>query len=202
MRILLAESHELICSAIACLLEHCGYEVAGRTGTAADVAELWCDLRPDVLLLDLHMPGLDGIATLEAIRAEDTNARSVLLSNFDGEEIVIRSLRAGACGYLLKSGSPQMLCRCLDTVHAGGRFLSPELADRLATWSGAPTPTQREMDVLTGVARGLCNKRIGRDLGIGEGTVKAHLKSILRKLDAASRTEAALIAIRRGLVQL
>ena len=202
VRILLVDDHELVRTALAYLIGRFGYEVVGQASDSADAVTLWRQLRPDVTLLDLHMPGLDGIATTHAIRAIDADARIVVLSTFDWEELARRALGAGACGYLLKRVSPEVLCNCIDTVHSGGRFVMPELAQRLAISPAQPTPTERELEVLTGVSQGLCNKRIGRMLGIEEGTVKAHLKSILRKLEASSRTQAASIAIRRGLVQL
>jgi DNA-binding NarL/FixJ family response regulator len=184
------------------LLEHQGWLVVGRTSNCAEVVRLWSQLSPDILMLDLQLSGADGIVTIEAIRAIDGNARIIALSTFDADKPVSRAFRAGARGYLLKQASADTLQMCLDTVRAGETFIPSELALRLAIGTTAPTPTQREFEVLTGVARGLCNKRIGQALGIEEGTVKAHLKSILRKLDAGSRTEAASIAIRTGMVQL
>jgi two-component system NarL family response regulator len=201
-RVLVAGQHELIRSAIACLLERRGYEVVGQAANGTEAVALWSQLRPDVALLDLRMSGQDGIATVQAIRRVDANARAILLSGFDSDEPVHLAFRAGASGYLLKDVSADVLCQCLDAVNAGKCFVTPELAQRLATRGSPPAPTPREIEVLAGVAQGLCNKRIGRVLGIEEGTVKAHLKSILRKLDAASRTQAASIAIRRGLVEL
>lgn len=202
VRILVADHHELIRSAIACLLERRGYEVVGQVPDGAEAVDLWRQVRPDVTLMGLRMPGLAGIATTQAIRAVDVDARVVLLSHFDSDKSVNLAFRAGASGYLLKSASPDVLCKSINVVYAGGRFLTHELAQRLATRAAPPVPTRREIEVLTGVAQGLCNKRIGRALGIEEGTVKTHLKSILLKLDAASRTQAASIAIRRGLVEL
>ena len=201
-RVLVAGHHELIRSAIACLLEQRGYEVVGRAANGTEAVALWRGLKPDVTLLDLRMSGPDGIATVQAIRGVDANARTVVLSGIDSDEPVHLAFRAGASGYLPKNVSADVLCQCIDVVNAGGRFVTPELAQRLATRACPPAPTPREIEVLTGVAQGLCNKRIGRALGIEEGTVKTHLKSILRKLDAASRTQAASIAIRRGLVEL
>jgi DNA-binding NarL/FixJ family response regulator len=201
-RILVAESHELLCTALACLLERQGCLVVGRTSNGAEVVGLWNQLHPDILMLDLQLSGTDGLATIEAIRAIDGNAQIIALSSFEGDKHVTRAFRAGARGYLLKQASADTLLTCLHTVQAGEPFIPSALVLRLAIGRTAPTPTQREFEVLTGVAKGLCNKRIGQALGIEEGTVKAHLKSILRKLDADSRTEAASIAIRTGMVQL
>lgn len=201
-RILVADHHELFRTAIACLLERRGYEIVGQAADGAEALDLWRRRRPDVTLMGLRMPGLEGIATTQAIRAVDADARVLLLSHFDSDESVNLAFRAGASGCLLKSASPDVLCKSINVVYAGGRFLTHDLAQRLATRAAPPVPTRREIEVLTGVAQGLSNKRIGRALGIEEGTVKTHLKSILLKLDAASRTQAASIAIRRGLVEL
>ena len=201
-RVLIADDHELVRSAIAVLLERSGYEIVAQARDGHEAVAVWRELKPDLTLLDLRMPGLDGIGAIQAIRALDSEARIVLLSTFDCDEPVQRAFRAGASGYLLKGVSPDVLCKCLDVVHAGGRFLAPELAERLAAGTNSPAPTPREIEVLTGMAQGLCNKRIARALKIEEGTVKAHVKAILRKLEAVSRTQAASIAIRRGLVEV
>jgi len=201
-RVVVCDDHELVRSAFACLLERCGYAVIGQARNGIEAVEVWRELKPDVVLLDMRMPLLDGIGTVQAILATDAAARIVMLSTFDCEEHVARAFSAGARGYLLKCVSPETLCQCIEMVHAGGKFVVPELAQRLALCATAPGPTHRELEVLTGVAQGLCNKRIARGLGIEEGTVKAHLKSILRKLEASSRTQAATIAIRRGLVEV
>ena len=202
VRVLLGDGHELVRTALACLLERCGYEVVGLACSGPEAVELWQRLTPDVALLDLRLPVMDGIATIRAIRAMDSAARLVVLSPLNFEEPVRRAFSAGGRGYLLKTASPRALCSCLETVCRGGRFLSAELAHRIVADIGHPTPTRREIEVLGGVARGLRNKHIGKALGINEETVKTHVRSIMRKLDADSRTQAAAIAIQRGLVEL
>jgi two-component system NarL family response regulator len=201
-RLVVCDDHELVRSAFACLLERCGYQVVGQACNGVEAIEAWKELKPDVTLLDMRMPVLDGVGVVQAILSRDADARIVMLSTFDCDDHVIRAISAGARGYLLKGVSPEMLCQCIETVHAGGKFIVPELAQRLAISATAPAPTHREIEVLHGVAQGLSNKRIARVLRIEEGTVKAHLKSILRKLEASSRTQAASIAIRRGLVEV
>jgi len=202
LRILVADDHELVRSGVACVVERCGYTVVGQAGDGIEALALWRELRPDVALLDLRMPGLDGIAAVRAIRELDTDAKLILLTSFDTADQLRRGLAAGANGYALKGISPNALCDCIETVARGGRYLTPEQAQRIAEADTSPAPSKRELEVLAGIAQGLCNKLIARELDIGEGTVKVHIKSILRKLDAASRTHAALIAIRRGLVQV
>lgn len=202
LRVLVADDHELIRSALACLLERCGYDVVAQARNGAEALALWREHLPDIALLDLRMPVLDGIGALDAVRRLDANARVVILSTFDCHEHVTRAFASGARGYLLKGVSLEILRQCIETVCSGGRFIVPELAQRMAINAAAPNPTHREIEVLAGVAQGLCNKRIARWLRIEESTVKAHLKNILRKLEATSRTQAATIAIRRGLVQV
>ncbi|MDE0853406.1 MAG: response regulator transcription factor [Nevskia sp.] len=202
LRVLIADGQEIVRAGLVCLLKDCGYEVVGEASSGEQAVALWQDLQPDVLLLDLHLPDTDGVDVIGRIRSMEGQARCVALTNFDGDETVRRVMRAGAAGYVLKRGATESLRLCLERVRSGGRYLPEELALRLVANHEDDLPTPRESEVLKMVAHGLCNKRIGRALGIEEGTVKAHLKSILRKLDAASRTEAASIAIRRGLVSL
>jgi DNA-binding NarL/FixJ family response regulator len=202
IRVVIADGQDMVRAGLVCLLERWGYEVVGQSRSGAEALELWRSLRPDVVVLDLVLPDQSGIATIAAIRAIDAQARCVALTSLDGDDPMRRAMRAGAAGYVLKRGAAEALQQCLERVHDGGRYLPQELALQLAATGASTLPTPREIEVLSGVAQGLCNKRIGRSLGIEEGTVKAHLKNILRKLDAASRTEAATIAIRRGLVAL
>jgi len=200
--VIVCDDHDLVRSALVCLLERCGYAVVGQARHGIEAVATWRELKSDILLLDMRMPVLDGIGAAQAILSMDPDARIIMLSTVDCEERVVRAFSVGARGYLLKSVSPELLCECIETVHAGGKFVVPELAQRLALCATMQGPTSRELEVLTGVAQGLCNKRIARGLGIEEGTVKAHLKNILRKLQACSRTQAASIAIRRGLVDV
>ena len=205
-RILIADDHELVRSGFVCLLELCGYSVVAQASNGQEAVALWRQLRPDVSLLDLRMPVLDGIGAINAIRALNPQARTVVLSTFDGEEQVTRALNAGACAYLLKATSPDALCSCIDSVHSGGQFLVPELAQRLALHSAAPSRTAsrpgrstqlteeqlspRERAVLALISQGKSNKGVARALDITAETVKSHLKRVFLKLGSRTRAEA------------
>jgi len=203
VRILIADDHELIRTSLVCLLGRCGYSVVAEASNGQEAVTLWRQVQPDVSLLDLRMPVMDGIRAINAIRALDPRARTVVLSTFDGADLVSRALSAGAYAYVLKSISPHMLCACIDSVHSGRHYRASELAQRWEFHSTAASPpTHRELEVLNGVARGLSNKCIAQVLGIGQETVKGHLKSVFRKLDVSSRAHATSIAIRRGFVDV
>ena len=158
--------------------------------------------RPDVTLMDVRMRDMDGITALELIRQEFPAARVVMLSSYSNDAQVLRALKAGACGYLLKEALRKDLVDTIRLVHAGGRRVPPELAVQLAEHMTDEPLTERETTVLRLAAAGNSNKRIGSQLDITEGTVKAHMKNILGKLDASDRTHAVTIALKRGILEL
>lgn len=158
--------------------------------------------RPDVTLMDLRMPGMDGIAAITAIRSEFPDAHIAVLTTYPGDAQALRAFRAGASGYLLKSSLRRELVETVRALHAGKRRVLPEIASEIAEHAAADTLTQREIDVLKGVAAGNANKAVGVQLGISEDTVKAHMKSILAKLGANDRTHAVVIALRRGFITM
>jgi DNA-binding NarL/FixJ family response regulator len=173
-----------------------------RVLIADEAVEQWKLHRPDVSLLDLRMPVLDGVGAIEQIRQLDPAARVILLTTFDGEEDIYRAIRAGAKAYLLKDTPRDDILNCIRKVHAGETFVPPPLAAKLAERVSGVELTQREMVVLRALATGQSNKAIGRSLFISETTVKAHVKSIFSKLNVLSRTEAIAVAVRRGMVKL
>lgn len=158
--------------------------------------------RPDVTLMDIRMPGVNGIDAITTIRAEYPRARIVVLSSSAGDIQVLKSFKAGAVGYLLKNLLRTELIETIRTVHAGHRRIPPEIAQQLAAHAAEDPLTARELEVLRGVVKGQSNKVIGSELHIAEHTVKNHLKSILSKLDADDRTGAAVMALRRGYIDL
>jgi len=158
--------------------------------------------RPDVTLMDVRMHGMDGITALEQIRLEFPDARIVMLSSYAHDAQLLKALRAGACGYLLKEALRKDLIDTIRLVHAGGRRIPPELAVQLAEHMTDEPLTERETTVLRLAAAGNSNKRIGSQLDITEGTVKAHMKNILGKLDASDRTHAVTLALKRGILEL
>ena len=154
--------------------------------------------RPDVTLMDLRMPRMNGVEAIEGIRKDFPRARIVILSSSAGDVQVLRAFKAGAVGYLLKNLLRTELIETIRRVHAGQRRIPPEIAQQLAEHATDDALTTRELDVLRGVAKGLPNKLIACELSIAEHTVKNHIKSILSKLDVMDRTGAAIAAIRRG----
>lgn len=202
IRILVVDDHVLVRQGIAALLKmRPGMEVVAEAGDGEAAIELARTLRPDVTLMDVAMPGLDGVETLVRIRQELPDARVVVLTNSDEDDDISRALQAGAYGYLLKDVSADEFVRAIETVHGGRRLVQPELAARvLGRSSGGLTP--REMEVLALLARGRSNKEIANDLGIAERTVKQHVNALMAKLNVSSRTQAALTAVKRGLVKL
>jgi DNA-binding NarL/FixJ family response regulator len=158
--------------------------------------------RPDVTLMDIRMPKVNGIDAINAIRAEFPKARIIVLTSTAGDIQVLRAFKAGAVGYLLKSLLRTELIETIRSVHAGQRRIPPEIAQQLALHATDDALTAREIEVLRGVVKGQSNKIIGSELNIAEHTVKNHIKSILSKMDADDRTGAAIMALRRGYIDL
>ena len=161
-------------------------------------------LTPDVVLMDLEMPGLDGVGAMQQVRAGRAETRVIVLTSFGDDEKLLRAVRAGASGYLLKSAAPQEVVRAIRAAHDGDAVIDPKAAGRLLeALAQAPQVTQvltpREHEVLTCVCRGMPNKQIARELGLAEKTVKTHVGHILAKLGVTDRTQAALLALREGL---
>jgi two-component system NarL family response regulator len=176
--------------------------VVAQAPNGAEAVELWRSHGPDIALLDLRMPVLDGVGAIGRIRAEDPKARILILTTYDGDEDIYRGMRAGAKAYLLKDTPREELLQCIRAVYSGESYIPPAVAAKLASQVSGERLTTREMEILALIARGRSNKAIARELDISEGTVKTHVKSILQKLEAISRTEAVSIGAKRGLVRL
>ena len=205
IRILVADDHPMLREGLVAVLStQPDFDVVGEAADGSEVVRLAGTLLPDVILLDLEMPGMDGVAALERLRESGSEARTVVFTAYDTDERILGSLRAGARGYLLKGASRTELFDAVRTVHSGGSLLQPLVTGRLLDHMNAPEPdplTPRELEVLALLVRGLPNKEIADSLYIGERTVKFHVSSILAKLDAGNRTEAARIAISRGVIE-
>jgi two-component system, NarL family, response regulator LiaR len=212
IRVLIADDHAVVRQGLRTFLElQRDIEVVGDVADGEQAVAAVRERRPDVVLMDLVMPRLDGVEAMRVILGERPATRVIALTSFLDDDKVLPAVRAGAAGYLLKDVEPQELVRAIRTVQAGESLLHPavttrvmrELADPPST---APEPraelTERERDVLSLLARGLANKLIARELGIAEKTVKAHVSHILAKLGVSDRTQAALMAVRRGWVEL
>jgi two-component system NarL family response regulator len=167
-----------------------------------EAVALYREHRPDVVLMDLRMPEMGGVEAIATIRREFSDAKVIVLTTYDGDEDIYRSLQAGAQGYLLKDMFFEELESAIRAVHAGGRKIPGVVAERLAGRMGGSDLTGREHEVLELIVRGLSNKEIGSALGISEATVKSHINSILGKLGVTDRTQAATTALQRGIVHL
>lgn len=201
--IVIADDHPLIRAGMASLLQSTGsFALLGQASDGEQAAELYQRLRPEVLLMDMSMPGCDGIEATQRIRRQHPQARIIILSAHEGDEVVHRAMRAGASGYLLKSAPFAELLDCIACVLAGRQYLAQGLSAKLAGRVHGSDLSTREQEILVHLATGMSNKLIARVAGIGVGTVKFHINNILAKLDAASRTEAVMLASRRGMLQL
>src|SRR5215208_3906835 len=177
-------------------------EVIAEGTDGRQAVELYRKLRPDVLLTDLRMPVMTGVEAIAAIRREFPAARVIVLTTFDGDEDIYRSLQAGAQGYLLKDMFFEELEDAIRTVHAGRRRIPGVVAERLAGRMTGSDLTARELEVLERIVRGMSNKEIASALGISEATVKSHINNVLSKLGASDRTQAATKALQRGIIHL
>jgi DNA-binding NarL/FixJ family response regulator len=199
IRVLCVDDHPLMRDGIAFALQsQKDMELVGQAVDGEEALRLFRELRPDVTLMDLQMPGINGIATIEAIRNEFPKARIVVLTTYSGDVQAARALKAGAVGYLLKSMLRNELIGTIRTVHGGGRRIPPEIASELADHMCADALSPREVEVLRSVAAGHSNKIVADELTISEDTVKGHMKNVLSKLGANDRTHAVLIALKRG----
>lgn len=203
IRILTVDDHELLREGIAAMLEgEKGMVLVGQAGSGREAIESFRRLRPDVTLMDLRMPDMNGIEAITAIRREFPKAHIIVLTTYAGDAQAAAALRAGAAGYLLKSLVRNELVETIHAVHAGRRRVPPEIATEIAEHVADDTLTRRELEVLRGVAAGKSNKLIAVELTISEETVKTHMKSILPKLNASDRTQAVLTALKRGILDL
>jgi DNA-binding NarL/FixJ family response regulator len=176
--------------------------VVGELEDGSGVLEAYQALRPDLVIMDIAMPGLDGLRALEALRRRHGEARVIMLTTLRGDHQMRRALELGAAGFLMKHTLRKDLIDAVRAVHAGQRWIPADVACTLAERLGQPNLSEREVAVLASAAAGNGNKQIGVHLGIAEDTVKAHIRAILAKLDARDRTHAVAIAVKRGIITL
>jgi len=203
IRVLSVDDHTLVREGIAAILEaERDMRLVAEATNGREAIQSFRRHRPDVTLMDLHMPDLDGTEVIARIRAEFPTARIIVLTSYSGDARMVGALKAGASGYLLKHALRRELLDAIRAVHAGFRRIPPEIATEIAEYAGTEALTARELDVLKQVAAGRSNKAIAVDLQISESTVKAHLKTILAKLDADGRTHGVMIAMKRGIIHI
>lgn len=203
IRVLIADDHALILEGLAAIIDRQkDMTVVAKASDGREAVDLWKEHRPDVSLLDLRMPKLNGVGVTREIRDEDVSARIIVHTTFDTDEEIYQAVRAGAKAYLLKDAPLDELLDCIRSVHSGGTCIPSALAAKLASRMSGEALTTRELDVLKRLARGRSNKEIGTDLFISETTVKSHLRSLFSKLKVQSRTEAIAAANKRGWIRL
>jgi DNA-binding NarL/FixJ family response regulator len=198
---LIADDHVMVVAGLASIIGmQPDMEVVGEVLDGRQAVEMWRQLRPDVILLDLRMPHLDGIGALEQIRQLEPGVHSIVLTTFYCEIDAVRAINAGAKGYLLKDLRREDLLDCIRTVDAGGTCIPPDLAEKVAAGIGGVAMPSQQLEVLTLLAQGRSNKEIGEALSVSELAVSRHVQSIFGKLNVGSRPEAICEANRRGLI--
>lgn len=199
IRILLADDHHVVRMGLASLFDfESDLEICGVAEDGEQVVEAYRQHHPDVVLMDLRMPGIDGVEAARLIRAKDPRARILLLSAFDTDHDISRAIHAGAAGYLVKNAPPDELIRAIRAIHRGENYFPDQIAARMGEIDAVERLSGRQSEVLGWLAKGLTNREIGVLMGITEDGVKAHLKVIFQKLHAADRAEAVAVAMKRG----
>ena len=208
-RVLIIDDHQVVRLGLAAILtDRNGFEVVGESGNGVEGIRLERELHPDVTLLDLLMPEVDGLEATVKIKAQNPDARILILTSYGGQDRIAAIMAAGASGYLLKESSADELMQAIRSIHSGHLILSPKVMQALTDTPRTQTVEQsdldvltpREIDVLRGIADGLTNQGIAYQLGISDTTVRSHVSSILSKLNVSNRTQAALIAQERALL--
>jgi two-component system, NarL family, response regulator len=201
IRILIVDDHPVVCAGLTSMLSsYAEFQVVGSAPGGEDALALLPQMHPDVMLLDLRMPGMDGIAVLHMLGQIQNPPRVIVLTSFEKEEDIYRAVRAGAQGYLLKDSSEAEMVAALKTVHNGKRYIPRPIAARLADRMLRSDLTARELEILGSLSLGYTNKEIAKNLRISENTVRHHVTSIIEKLQASDRTEAVATALRTGVL--
>ncbi len=201
IRVLIADDHSVVAHGLVLLLEcELDITVIGQARNGYEALELFRLHQPDITLMDLRMPQLDGVAAITAIRAEFNDARIIVLTTYDGDEAIYRGLRAGAKGYLLKDAEPEELMAAIRTVHSGRKYIPPNIGAKLVERMSNPELSDRELEIVLLMVDGKSTQEISAALSIAESTVKFHINNILSKLGVNDRTQAVIAAMKRGIV--
>lgn len=203
IRILIVDDHPVVRAGLSSMLAtQPGIEVVGSASSGEEALAMVRRDMPDLLLLDLRMPGMSGIDTLLALKEMKASARVIILTSFEMDENIYRAVQAGALGYLLKDTSQTQMLEAIATVHSGKRYIPSQIAARLAERMMRSNLTPRELEILEMLAKGLTNKQIGTGLSISDNTVRNHVNSIMEKMEVCDRTEAVAVAIQQGILQI
>jgi two-component system, NarL family, response regulator len=203
MGILIVDDHPIMRLGVAAIINaQTDMKVCAQAGSGEEAVRIFRKYRPDIILMDLRLPGMSGLDALRSIRQEDPHAKCVVLTTYEGDEDIHQALAAGALGYIIKGMSHETLVDALRRAHAGTRFLPPPVARSLADRTPNSDLSPREREVLSLMVHGQSNKEIAATLGITEATVKCHVSVILMRLEAHDRTQAVIAALQRGLEHL
>jgi DNA-binding NarL/FixJ family response regulator len=203
IRVLVVDDHPVVCRGLAAIIQaEPGMSVTGQAPDGAQAVRMFREQRPDITLMDLRMPVMSGVEAIRAIHKDFPGARFIVLTTYHGDEDIHRALKAGAQAYLLKGMSDVELLEAIRNVHAGLRYLPQPVLDTLASRPPKSDLSGRELEILHLIVKGMSNKRIGESLGIAEATVKWHVNMILSRLNVSDRTQAAVTALNRGIVEL
>ena len=201
--VLVVDDHPVVCEGLTAIISaHNGMTVVGTAKTAADAVTQYFKLRPNVVLMDLLLPDSTGTDAIQQICGKAPDARIIVLTTVTGDEEIYRAIEAGARGFLLKDMVTQELVEAIRQVHLGRRYIPAQIGTRIAQNLPRPGLTSREVEVLRLIASGLRNKEIAYELTVSEGTINAHIKHILTKLNATDRTHAVMMALRRGIIRM
>jgi DNA-binding NarL/FixJ family response regulator len=203
IRVLCVDDHPLVRKGIAAIISaEPSMRLAGEASNGREAVAKFTELRPDVVLMDLRMPEMDGVEATRQIRGINPDARIIALTSYDGDQDIYKAIEAGVRGYILKEMVHTKVLDAIRTVHSGKRLMPQEVAERLSEYFPQVALTPREIEVLSFVAKGMANKEIAHQLGTASGTIKMHVKNILAKLNASDRTHAVTIALERGILHL
>jgi DNA-binding NarL/FixJ family response regulator len=203
IRILIVDDHYFIrVGLVECIHMESDMQVVAEASNGVQALDAFRRLTPDIMLVDLVLPGMNGSEVTAAIRKEFPEAKAIILSTYDGDDDIYRAFQAGAKGYVLKCMERETLMEAIRIVYSGKNFIPPVVAERLSQRMPRPDLSVREVEVLHQIVKGLSNKEIGSALNITEGTAKLHVHKLLEKLEVADRTQAATAALKRGIIRL
>ncbi|HEY9605474.1 MAG TPA: response regulator transcription factor [Allocoleopsis sp.] len=203
IRVLIADDHAIVRRGLATIINHDSeMTVIAQAEDGQQAIELYRKHQPDITLMDLRMPRMGGVEAITTICAEFKQARIAVLTTYDGDEDIYRGLQAGARGYLLKDTKPNELLNAIRAIHSGEKYIPPVVGAKLLERMSNPELSERELEVLRLLAKGMSNQEIGTALSISESTIKSHVNHVLNKLGVSDRTQAVIIAVKRGIVSL